>query len=322
VRRGSVRVLVGLVISLALIFLAVSFLDLRSIWKEIVSVNKNILLLGFLLAIVHQFSSAWRWKILLGALGNSQFSIAFWSLRLNYFLNACLPARMGEGFRVYFLKRRANLSSARVIGAMGAEKALDLATLIGFLYLSFIVLGRRGNLSMEKIIVILVLSISLAVFLLAKAPKESRRPWLHRVLQFRVRVFEGLQILLRRHILWPGLALSVVGWLIHGVIVTAFLYGLDHPFSFFRSMFVVGAVSFAVAIPASPGNIGTFEAGAVGALTYLYDIELEKAVGVAVLYHLVQIVPTILVGLIGYFKIGLGGFRGNDSAENKLSDAQ
>ena len=56
-------------------------------------------------------------------------------------------------------------------------------------------------------------------------------------------------------------------------------------------------VRIAVALPSTPGHVGAFELGGVVALRLLH-VSDARALAFALLYHLVQILPVMLVGLL------------------------
>ena len=67
------------------------------------------------------------------------------------------------------------------------------------------------------------------------------------------------------------------------------------PLSFINCATVLFLVNVAVIIPAAPGQLGTLEAGAVGALVALGHDE-NAAMAFALLYHAVHLVPATLAG--------------------------
>ena len=67
---------------------------------------------------------------------------------------------------------------------------------------------------------------------------------------------------------------------------------------------VLLGINLAVALPSMPAGVGSFESGAVLVLV-LSGMSKEVGVAVALLYHVVQVVPVTLSGLVVAWKAGV-----------------
>jgi uncharacterized protein (TIRG00374 family) len=70
--------------------------------------------------------------------------------------------------------------------------------------------------------------------------------------------------------------------------------GCDIPLA--GTVFVMLTLNLAIAVPSTPAGVGAFELGAVAALRVLHVGE-GPALAVALLYHVVQVVPVTVLGL-------------------------
>ena len=93
------------------------------------------------------------------------------------------------------------------------------------------------------------------------------------------------------------LALSIAAWGMWAVaaILTARAVGID--LSFVDALFVTAAINLGVAIPSSPGFVGTYQWLGVSALA-LFGISQESALAFAIAMQAVWYVPTTLVGAV------------------------
>ena len=92
--------------------------------------------------------------------------------------------------------------------------------------------------------------------------------------------------------------LTLAAWLVevNVVLITLHAFGL-HP-SAGVSLLVLVAVTLALVVPfAPPGNLGTLEVGAMLALME-FGVSKEPALAFALIYHLLQVVPICLLGLV------------------------
>lgn len=290
----------GAAISFLCLSIAFRKLDWPSFWLHLRSMDLSAIVAGLVLVNGSNFLLAKRWHLIVSTFGSVSYWNAFWSLRISFFFNATLPARLGEPFRIFYLHRKSGLSPARTLGALGADRLLDLTTMIALLYISVIVLGMRGTLPSTKSIALIIVFGFILLFCLAKLPKTSSIPWMNRLLHWRSQIFEGVAPLMRLKILMPTIPISFLGWAIQAWLVMTFSSGVHEPISFFKACMVVAGVNAAIAIPSSPGHIGTFELGAMTMLTY-FKVSPDKAATIAVLYHMIQLIPTLLIGAYGYY---------------------
>ncbi|MDB5038398.1 MAG: hypothetical protein JWQ35_1926 [Bacteriovoracaceae bacterium] len=292
--------LMGASISLLCLYLAFQKLNWAELLHHIRTMKLWALFIGLVLENISNFLLAKRWAILLSPLGEVSYWTAFWSLRISYFFNATLPARLGEPFRIYYINRKSKIPAAKTIGSMGADRFLDFVTLLVLLYVSVIVLEIRGTLPQTKILAIATVLATLIVIVLAKLPKSSKWKNMDRLLKFRTHIFEGMTPLLKWKVLLPTIPISFLGWIVHAAVIVSFSYGLHVPISLFKAFMVIAGVNIAIAIPSTPGYIGTFELGAITMLRY-FGIPIEEAASIAILYHMVQLIPTLLIGAYGYY---------------------
>jgi uncharacterized protein (TIRG00374 family) len=298
----SQKVWWGIGFSILLVAFGLYFVDLGKIASELRQVSFQIILAGVGIAIIQQFTFSFRWFYLLKALGLKSLWPAYWSLRMNYFYNLCLPARLGEPYRIYFLFKHTGIKAAQSIGAMAAERFLDFVSLIAVLYLSLFALGLEDQFSIWKVFGGVAIGSLVLLALLKRLPLGSSRPWQKKIESWREQLLEGLRVLTQWRVLWRGLFWTDMSWLSYCLILWILLLHFGESPSIFYCLLILCGVYLASALPASPGQIGTFEAGASVVMVSFMSINLEKAVSIAIVFHIIQSIPTLLIGLIGYYK--------------------
>src|SRR5688572_672488 len=138
------RELVSTVIPLVLIALFAGRVD----WSEAGATiaGSNILLVGCALVVYYATFPlrAVRWARLLRE-GGAEVG---WRdllriLLLGWFVNCLVPAKLGDLYRSYLVKRRFGISLSRTVGVVVAERLLDLFVLFGLLIVGgYIAFGR------------------------------------------------------------------------------------------------------------------------------------------------------------------------------------
>jgi uncharacterized membrane protein YbhN (UPF0104 family) len=71
------------------------------------------------------------------------------------------------------------------------------------------------------------------------------------------------------------------------------------------TVIVIGAISFGTAVPSLPGGIGTFE-WAVVTLLGFWGVDLEQALGFAIILHVLMFLPSTTVTIIALPREGIG----------------
>ncbi len=298
-RAKPLLFILGATISLVCLYLAFRKIDWKEFGRQFLLMDFGIILLALLLVNLHNLLLAKRWQLLLKPLGKIRYWQAFWSLRISFYFNATLPARLGEPFRVFYLNKATRIAVTRALGAMGADRFLDFISLVILLYISAVVLGMRGTLPPTKAIILISLFLIISFIALARLPKHSRWKWLDHLLQLRAKLFEGMTPLLKAKVLLPSLAISFIAWFVEALVIVSFCYGVDAPISLFKAFMINAAITLAIAVPSSPGHIGTFEFAAITMLR-IFGFPYEKAATVAILYHMIQLIPTLIIGAFGY----------------------
>ena len=94
-------------------------------------------------------------------------------------------------------------------------------------------------------------------------------------------------------------ALSWLGWANELVMLVLFQRGFDLEPSLRTAVLTLVGINAAIAIPAAPGNFGTFEAGAALALCAA-GVPRAVALSYALTYHLTHVVPVAVVATVVY----------------------
>jgi hypothetical protein len=69
-------------------------------------------------------------------------------------------------------------------------------------------------------------------------------------------------------------------------------------------MFMTALVNLGLLVPALPGNVGTYEALCIAAMA-VFGVDKELAVAFALIFHVGQLVVTLLVGAIAFWSQNL-----------------
>ena len=234
-------------------------------------------------------------------------------------MSATLPARLGEPSRALIVSRR--LGRARetlplVLATMVSQTLLNVLalTILGGVTLSSVsVLGGHA----DRMLVLVVLAplfalmaVLLAPFLIpTSAVSRSRR--LERALgglrRGRSHLRQGLSVFRRpRSALIASsaqLAAWALQWFACWLLLTAF--GLDSRAGAGAAAAVLFAVNITALVPATPANIGVFQAACVAVLAGAYHVSTPDAIAYGIVLQAIELAAALIMGLPALVNEGL-----------------
>jgi ATP phosphoribosyltransferase-like protein len=143
----SPRTLISFGLAIAIIFFVLRGLniDLARTWQYMRGANPWLMLLALLVFYLTFPVRAIRWRLLLDNAGVpvrdgrkswASLPALMEYLYLSWFANCIVPAKLGDAYRGYLLKRNGKVSFSATFGTIFAERLLDMLGLFSFLVLS------------------------------------------------------------------------------------------------------------------------------------------------------------------------------------------
>jgi uncharacterized protein (TIRG00374 family) len=296
------KTLLSFAVSFAILYLFLTRIDLGAAWQVMKSANPLLYLFAFVVYYAAYPVRGVRWKRLLENTGfvlGAQDSTEV--LFISWFANCLVPAKLGDIYRGYLLKKNFAASMSKAIGTIVVERTFDIVTLVVLLSLSGILSfeGRLPDTVTTALRVGLLLSVALIVILggLRYFREFVTRFLPHRLADIFTRFEEGVTHSLAARTT-PVLAL-------YTVIIWAFevgtLYLVTRAISLSLALpvviFVALAASLLTSIPLTPAGLGAVEL-AITALLVLVSVPPDVAVSVALLYRIVSYWSLIVIGAI------------------------
>ncbi len=233
-------------------------------------------------------------------------------------MSATLPARLGEPSRALIVARR--LGRARetlpvVLGTMVSQTLLNLVALciLGIAMFSNVSLldGHHGALIASVLAPLGVLVIVLLAPVLVPRAAVSRSTRLQGLVvglrRSLVRVRAGLSVFRhpRQAALATGSQLGAWGlqWMSCWLLLMAL--GLDQHVGVAGAAAVLFAVNVTAVVPATPSNIGVFQAACVAVLAGAYHISTPEALAYGIILQAVEIATAVIMGMPALVNEGL-----------------
>ncbi|MDQ6693221.1 MAG: flippase-like domain-containing protein [Chloroflexota bacterium] len=299
-------------------------IDPAKTWATMLTANPLFFLAGFVVYYSAFWLRAARWRMLLGNVGytsnpsTSKGGSKLPSLNglveiiyLSWFVNCIVPAKLGDAYRSYLLKRNANISFSTTIGTILAERVVDLLVLFGLLVASFTLVQQQlsrsatgsGDLNLGLVMLLgVVMVVALIGGLLAL------RYFSHILLHFIPHRFAdkftqfqyGILHSFKRRSLPGLLGYTVVIWFLEGGRLFFVTRSLDaHAVTLSAVIFIALLSSLLTTLPLTPGGMGVVE-GAVTVALGLFLKDHQLAVSIALLDRLINYWSLVVGGLILY----------------------
>ncbi len=233
-------------------------------------------------------------------------------------MSATLPARLGEPSRALILARRLGRARETLPVVLGTMVSQTLLNLVALSILGAVTLSRvsvlNGQHSGLLAVALAPLGVLLAVLLAPvlippSAVSRSRRlqAALTGVRRSLLRLREGLQVF--RHLRPAAVATAAqlgawtLQWLSCWLLLMAL--GLSGQAGADAAAAVLFAVNVTAVVPATPANIGVFQAACVAVLTGAYHVATPEAIAYGIVLQAVEIATALIMGLPALVNEGL-----------------
>ncbi|NIN70957.1 MAG: flippase-like domain-containing protein [Gemmatimonadetes bacterium] len=319
------RTILGLVVSLALLYWVLHDVSLTEVWGHIRAADLWLLSLAVVIQTAAFLIRAARWKVFLRpALAEPSFDARFASTCIGFMANNLLPARVGEFARAYALSRSQPITASAAFGSLVVERLFDALTLALFLAAPLFMPGFRvapglGDEVASKLFLVLVIfgGAAVALLLLIFRPDlvdRIFRSTIGRLMPRRAaesiaemfRSFiEGLGAMRSPRLVVAGLVWSLAHWLWGALAlwIGMLAFNITEP-GFLGAVFLQGVMAFIVSVPSSPGFFGLFEASARIALSP-FGVPAGLALSYALAFHITTFTPVTILGLFYLGRLGL-----------------
>jgi hypothetical protein len=309
--------LLGAVVSLLAVYFVASQMNIAEMTAAFSSARYEFLLLCALLLTLGLSTRAVRWQRLLG----SRLTIwrAFHILNISYLVNGLLPLRIGEVGRIFLATRiEPPVPPLLTTSTILVERLLDLLAVV--LLIALALLG--GSVPNELRAAALLFGSAALIGFFVLALLAQRRDWTQAfVIRLAQRFpplarwqvgawvghfLDGLAPLTRPASLLTALLWTGVSWGLSVAAGYVLMYAFFPSASWAATALFIAAAALAIAVPAVPGNIGTYEASIVFALSAMnYGEPYGTAVAFAVVVHGVNLILYAILGVIGFVEEGI-----------------
>ena len=309
-RRGrlALSIVVGSA-TVVLCYLAVSSIDLSLAWRATRSSDYGWLAPAFVAFLASVLTRALRWRSLfargrrppVGAVVNATF--------IGYLYNAVAPARAGEAARIVVLTQRSSAPPSEILATVVVERLYDvLAILVIFLvaapWLPHVSWLGTAAIAAAAVAALIVLSAAVLAVggdrplrLLLRPVGRLRFVSQERLDGLAVGLAHGLAGFRHTRLAAEAALWTICAWLLTALCAYLVARGFHLGLPFQSGVLVAVAVGVGMILPSLPAAVGVFE-GAVLIALAAYGVPRSTALPFAVVLHLVNLVPFLVVGVV------------------------
>jgi hypothetical protein len=297
-RAVLVGLIVGVPLSVLFLWLALRGADLDAVRSVLAEADLGFAALAVVAIAGVYLGQAVRWRAI--ARTPNVSTARFGEMVVSgVAVNDVLPGRIGDLLRARWLQVAASIPGGRALATVFVDRVFDVIALAGFLAISlpFVAsaewLRRIAGGGLALVVLLGFVLVSARVYTHRRARERRRDRGLIRRLARDT--LEGLADPLgrRRGVALVGISLAT--WAMWALAAWLVARAVGIELSPVEAIFVTAVINLGVAIPSSPGFIGTYQWLGLSVLA-LFDIGASDALAFAILMHAVWYVPTLLVG--------------------------
>jgi phosphatidylinositol alpha-mannosyltransferase len=233
-------------------------------------------------------------------------------------MSATLPARLGEPSRALIVARRLGRPRDRLPVVLGSIVSQALLNILALLILGIVMFssvdyfsGHHGALVAFSIapVAILVGVLLAPALLRSGVPSRSRRvqALVRQTRNAMTQVRAGLRVFRDPKLGSQATILQLGAWGIQWLSCYVLLValGLDDQAGMGAAAAVLFAVNVTAVLPATPSNLGVFQAACVAVLTGAYGVSSADALGYGIILQAVEIATAVIMGAPALLKEGV-----------------
>ncbi len=301
--------------------LAIQRVGLARVLASLLASRPGLVLAGLALMCLAMFARAMAWHSILAAAPTwrrAKRRDAMQGTFIGVLMSATLPARLGEPSRALIVARRLGRARESLPVVLGTMVSQSLLNLLALLVLGGVALSSVSTLDEhDRPLLLIALAPLIALLAHALAPllsgpvahsHPSRRHALRAgVNGMAARLRAGLRVFTRprRAVLASTLQLGAwaLQWLSCWLLLAAL--GVDPRAGAAAAAGVLFAVNITALVPATPANVGVFQAACVAVLAGAFHVATADAIAYGIVLQAVEVATALLMGMPALVNEGL-----------------
>lgn len=305
---------IGSLVTICFIIFAAFKFDFKKAFTMMMEANYFLFLPMVSCIYFVWYLRAKKWFYLLSSMKDIKTFSLYKAISIGVFANQIIPGRLGDLVTSYVIKKKEKISLSGVMGAIAVERVIDVLFLTLLIVLTLLIANPAivPPDVLEKIkfggILLGIASVSAGFFLYCLSFEDGLVPNLigkligilpdkfSEKLHSLIESFKnGLRVLQKtNHVL------AILGYTFAMWCTLVIYFSLIYPMfsieaSLEKSILTTLFMVLGITIPSAPGAVGPYEAAMVLAMT-IYGMEIEHAIGMSILFHLIDFISIVSLG--------------------------
>jgi uncharacterized protein (TIRG00374 family) len=309
------RTIVPLVIAIVAIvfFVQKANINPQQTWAAMRSANIYFVLAAFFIYYLSFPIRTLRWQLLLQNVGYTKANGVelpkspklLEIIYISWFANVIVPAKLGDLYRAFLLRKEAGLPASRTFGTVLAERLLDLIILL-LLFISAVMISLRENLPPQlllglKITLVAVVAGIIGLFLLRMFPTQIARLVPKRFRGHYNHFQEGTLGSFRRVPALTSLTLGVwacesLRFFFIALALNLISGSLVHIIA--AALFIALGEALLTAVPFTGGGVGLVEGGMLAMIALFAANSTNQAAAAILIDRTISLLSILVIGFI------------------------
>ena len=290
------------------------------LWDYLLVVKWHSFMLSVILLIISVVIRAKRWQYILKPVEHIPLHPLFSSTMIGYFGNSILFFRLGELLRAYSVSVGRTLTVSQAFGTVILERIIDAFTVVIILILLLPWIPIQNSWIQSSLIVFIgttIIAITIIIISyrwnwleVLKTYNIFRHGTGEKLLNIIEKIFDGLTMITRSKHIFQFFIFSALLWITYFT-MTYYLLDATHldDIGLMGAGIILAMGSIAIAIPALPGGMGTYDVGIKFVIMLIFSVSSEEALTFALVSHASNYFPYLIIGSIYFI---FGGIRLKD----------
>lgn len=323
--RDVIVYLLFLALGIGLLIYTFRGVSIKEVCDELFNINYYYLLLFFVVVFFGTYIRALRWKFMVVSLKeNVRVKNLFEATIIGYGINVILP-RFGEIARSLYLGASEKISRSSVLGTIIVERVLDLIFLILSVIISLSLFGDQLSSKYPWIynsiyLGIIIFLFAVAFLFLVIKFQNKIIEWIdrfftklnvrffNRATEITSKVIEGFDSIKSQKNYLMTFLLSPILWFTYALGSYVGLLALNmnniQNVDLGSGLIIMSITTFGIMIPI-PGSTGSYHAFCKSVLTMVLGFNVKISLAYAVLTHLINTIPFVVISFIILVKRGI-----------------
>ncbi|MGA1868184.1 MAG: lysylphosphatidylglycerol synthase transmembrane domain-containing protein [bacterium] len=333
--KKIIRIIIGIAIGAFLLWILFRKTDWHIVYYSIYSASIGWLILGQICAWAGYFTRIQRWTYVVRASDTASFRSMLSATQIGFLMNFIIPMRIGEVTRAYVLSRLTKISFSKSFAMVGLDRVNDIIALLFIVIIAVFsfpvgkdieILPHTFN-NINKIVIssdfirALAISISLllsiiVIILVLLYVKQSLilrivDMSLGRLSKYFAKLLQNLflDFAAGMHIFRSGKEIakstifSIFTWMLGVLSIAAMIKAFNINYPWFMPFLMLAMIAASISVPVTPGTVGQYHIPIIACLIFINpSIGPDKAKAVAIVIHILHLVPITVLGIFCLFR--------------------